>query len=105
MRVLPFLSLLPALAVAQEQTPLVDRVQGWFNKAKSYLPSPTPVAPVEVVTEQIVQKTVTPFTLNNWKSFLEPSSEAQDWFIFVTGGNKTCFGRCERAEKAFNVWK
>lgn len=102
MRVLPFLAVLPALAAAQEQTPLVERVQGWFNKAKSYLPSPTPVAPVEKVTGQIAQKAVTPFNLSNWHSLLEPSSERQEWLVFVTGGNKTCFGRCGRAEKAFN---
>lgn len=105
MRVLPFLAVLPALAAAQEQTPLVERVQGWFNKAKSYLPSPTPVAPVEKVTGQIAQKAVTPFNLSNWHSLLEPSSEPQEWLVFVTGGNKTCFGRCGRAEKAFNVGK
>lgn len=102
MRLSPFVALLPALAAAQEQIPLAERVQGWLNKAKAYIPTATP-APVEKAAEKVVEKTVTPVNGSNWQSILEPSSEAQDWLIFVTGGNKTCFGRCAKAEKAFNV--
>jgi PTH2 family peptidyl-tRNA hydrolase len=110
MRFIQALVILPALAAAQEQVPLADRVQGWFNKAKSYLPTATPVVPtVAKVVEQKVQQqkaatvNVTPFNTSNWQSILEPSSEPQDWLVYVTGGNKTCFGRCENADKAFNV--
>jgi len=79
-------------------------VQGWFNKAKNYLPTATPVVPVEKVVEQKVQeKPVTSVNLTNWQATLEPSGAAQEWLVFVTGGNKTCFGRCDRANKAFNV--
>lgn len=102
MRLSPFVALLPALAAAQNQIPLGERVQGWFNKAKSYIPTTTP-APVEEAAEKVVEKTVTPVNMSNWQSILEPSSEVQEWLIFVTGGNKTCFGRCNKAEKAFNV--
>lgn len=107
MRFIHLLPLLPALAAAQEQVPLADRVQGWFNKAKSYLPTATPVIPaVEKIVEPkkvLHEKTVTHFNLTNYQSILEPSAEPQDWLVFVTGGNKTCFGRCGRAEKSFNV--
>lgn len=108
MRFIPLLTLLPALAVAEEQVPLADRVQGWFNKAKSYLPTATPVIPVaekvaDIPKKVIQEKTVTPFNSTNWQSLLEPASTPQDWLVFVTGGNKTCFGRCGRAEKSFNV--
>jgi PTH2 family peptidyl-tRNA hydrolase len=105
MRFIQLLPILPALAAAQEQAPLADRVQGWFNRAKSYLPTATPVIPaVEKVVEQKVhEKTVTPFNLTNWQSILAPSAKPQDWLVFVTGGNKTCFGRCGQAEKSFNV--
>jgi PTH2 family peptidyl-tRNA hydrolase len=41
--------------------------------------------------------------MSNWQSLLEPSSEPQDWLLYITGGNKTCFGRCGNADKAFNV--
>ncbi|KAL5343719.1 hypothetical protein BJX70DRAFT_120953 [Aspergillus crustosus] len=107
MRFIPLLTLLPALAVAQEQVPLADRVQGWFDKAKSYLPTATPVIPVvEKVIESpkkvIQEKAVTPFNASNWASLLEPVSKPHDWLVFVTGGNKTCFGRCGKAEESFN---
>ena len=96
-------ALLPALALAQEQVPLADRVQGWFNQVKSYVPTAVPVDPIVKLSEKVTEKAVTPLTLNNWESVLAPGLEAEDWLIFVTGGNKTCFGRCDRAEKAFNV--
>ncbi|KAL4982373.1 hypothetical protein BDW68DRAFT_170930 [Aspergillus falconensis] len=107
MRFIPVLALLPALAVAEEQVPLADRVQGWFNKAMSYLPTATPVIPVaqkvaEVPKKVIQEKTVTPFNASNWQSLLEPAADARDWLVFITGGNKTCFGRCGKAEEAFN---
>ncbi|KKK26189.1 hypothetical protein ARAM_000971 [Aspergillus rambellii] len=107
MRFIQLLVLVPALAAAQEQqVPLADRVQGWFNKAKSYLPTATPVIPVvEKVAEPVKvvkEKAVIPFNLTNWEGLLEPSSEPQDWLLFITGGNKTCFGRCAQADKSFN---
>lgn len=96
-----FLFLLSALATAQNQSPLKDRLQGWFDKAKSYIPAASPT-PVETVVEKVVEKTVTPLNLSNWQSVLESSWQAQDWIIFLTGGNKTCFGRCQTAETSFN---
>lgn len=104
MRFLLFLAFLTAFVAAQEQVPLGDRVQGWFNKAKSYIPTATPVVPPQkAAAEKLPEKAVTPFTIDNYQSILEPSSEPQNWLVFVTGGNKTCFGRCDRAEKEFNV--
>lgn len=105
MRLLLFLAFLTVLAAAQEQVPLGDRVQGWLNKAKSYMPTATPVVPPQPVQEpeKLPEKPVTHFNLNNYQSLLEPSATPQDWFVFVTGGNKTCFGMCGRAEKEFNV--
>ncbi|PYI22537.1 PTH2-domain-containing protein [Aspergillus violaceofuscus CBS 115571] len=109
MRLIQVLALAPALALAQEQVPLADRFQGWLDKAKAYLPAATPVVPatveeVQKVVEQkkIQAKPVTQLNLTNWESILEPASDPQDWFVFVTGGNKTCFGRCAQADKSFN---
>ncbi|RAL09745.1 aminoacyl-tRNA hydrolase [Aspergillus homomorphus CBS 101889] len=109
MRLIQVLALAPALAVAQEQVPLADRFQGWLDRAKAYLPTATPVVPaavekVQKVVEQkkIQEKTVTHLNMTNWESMLEPASDTQDWFVFVTGGNKTCFGRCAQADKSFN---
>lgn len=103
MRFTSLVALLPAVALAQEQVPLADRVQGWFNKAKAYVPTAVPAAPIEKLAETVSEKSVTPVTLQNWESILTPGTQEEDWFIFITGGNKTCFGRCDRAEKAFKV--
>lgn len=103
MRFTSLVAFLPALALAQEQVPLADRVQGWLSRFKDYVPSAEPAAPMEKLAEKVTEKRVTPVTMDNWQSILAPGPEAQDWYIFVTGGNKTCFGRCDRAEKAFNV--
>ena len=107
MRFTSLVALLPAVVLAQEQVPLADRVQGWFNKAKAMIPTAVPAEPIvklaEKVSEKVSEKSVTPITLDNWQPILEPSSDAKDWYIYVTGGNKTCFGRCGRADKAFQV--
>lgn len=101
----------------------MDQVQGqvqdWVEKAKSFLPSQQVAAPA---AEQqggeeapaagsapesniVAEKNVVPLTLSNWQSNLVATEEEgpQEWLVFVTGGNKTCFGRCGVAEKAFNV--
>jgi hypothetical protein len=117
MRLSASLLLLPVLVAAQEQVPLADRVQGWLNKAKSLLPSTPPAAPAAATTavQQASKaaappstKDVTTVTGENWRSLLAPvdpktPKNERDWLIFITGGNKTCFSHCERAEKAFNV--
>ena len=46
-------------------------------------------------------------TLNNHKTLLQPGAATahpgiEEWMIFVTGGNKTCYGLCRRAEIAWN---
>ncbi|CAI7571104.1 unnamed protein product [Penicillium palitans] len=102
MRFTSLVTLLPALAMAQEQVPLADRVQGWFNQVKSYVPTAAPVAaPIEKLAEKVTEKSVTHVSLDNWQSILSPGPKAEDWLIYTTGGNKTCFGRCGTADKAF----
>jgi len=46
-------------------------------------------------------------TLENWESVLQASPEAkvkgpEEWMVFVTGGNATCYGMCENATRAWN---
>jgi hypothetical protein len=104
MRFTSLVTVLPALAMAQEQIPLADRVQGWFNQVKSYVPTAAPVAaPMEKLAEKVTEKSVTNVSMDNWKSILTPGPQAEDWLIYTTGGNKTCFGRCGTADKAFKV--
>jgi hypothetical protein len=105
MRLSPVLAFLPAIAAAADQVPLGASVTNWFNKAKSFVSgggaSPGPV--VEKVAEVVANQHITYLNNSNWQSVLSLKSEPQTWFIYVTGGNKTCFGRCERADKEFDV--
>ena len=105
---------LPALAVAEQQIPLLDRVKGFFNQATasvaSVIPSApsVPSAPVEAAAAKAAEAVQYPLTLENWKEVLtvDPTVSApatQEWLIFVTGGNSTCYGFCGPAEKAWNV--
>jgi hypothetical protein len=107
MRTSPLVLALPAL-VAADQIPLMDQVKGWFAKASSTVSSNIPSAsdipnPVTAATGKIAEVNVQRLTLDNHKTLLKSSTPGiEDWMIFVTGGNKTCFGMCGRAEEAFN---
>lgn len=106
---------LPALAVAGEQVPILDKVKGFFNKATAAVSSSIPAVPsnpINAATEKAVSKVAAaiqhPITLENWKEVLtvDPTASpptTQDWLIFITGGNSTCFGMCGNATKAWNV--
>lgn len=114
MRVSSTLVLLPALAAAQNQFPFAEQLQGLIDKAKSFLPAAPPVAvppePAAVPPPAIPKRNikVTSVKQDNWQTLLAPVSadapaEAREWLIYITGGNKTCFGRCGRVDKAWNV--
>ncbi|KAF2141231.1 uncharacterized protein K452DRAFT_228807 [Aplosporella prunicola CBS 121167] len=100
---------LPALAVAQEQVPLADRVKGWFNKAQNYVTESVPAvtAPVDAGAAKVAEVVVEPLTLENWRSVINSSNVAtvdgpEEWMVFLTGGNKTCFGLCGNVTEAWN---
>ena len=97
---------LPAIVVAQEQKPLGENVQAWFEKAKSYIPASV-YSPVTAGAAKVAAENVTPLTKDNWLSVLSPSAEdswkgPETWMVFFSGGNKTCYGRCDGVEKAWN---
>ncbi|KAI9837634.1 MAG: hypothetical protein M1838_004776 [Thelocarpon superellum] len=62
--------------------------------------------PIDDVASKVASKNVVTLGLDNWKSVLTPAaSSSQDpevWWVFVTGGNKTCYGQCDKVEKAWN---
>lgn len=103
---------LTAVVVSEEQAPLMDRMKGWFGKAQSYISTistavPTPSNPVKAATQKILELKVTPLTRESWTTVLSAdiatsSTEPDEWMIFVTGGNKTCDGRCGNATLAWN---
>ncbi|PSN61163.1 hypothetical protein BS50DRAFT_562601 [Corynespora cassiicola Philippines] len=101
---------LPALALAEEQIPLVDKLKGFWNKAKESVSSavPAPSAPVVETSAKAVEYIQHHLTLENWKEVLtvDPAASApttQDWLVYVNGGNTTCFGFCGNATKAWNA--
>ena len=106
---------LPALTIAEQQIPILDRVKGYFNKATAAVSSAipaVPTAPIDDATVKAASKAAAaiqyPITLENWKEVLtvDPTASpptTQDWLIFATGGNSTCFGLCGNATKAWNV--
>lgn len=97
---------LPAITIAEEQVPLGKKAEGWFNKAKSYVPTAVK-SPVSASASKVAAQVITPLTKDNWESELsiKPSNVErgpETWLILITGGNKTCGGRCTRVEEAFN---
>lgn len=109
------LLVLPALGVAAQQVPLLDKIKSYLSQAtaavSSAIPS-TPSSPVEAA-ENKVAASVASFvqhrlTLENWKEVLtvDPTASpptTQDWLIFITGGNSTCFGLCGNVTQAWNA--
>jgi len=64
--------------------------------------------PVQAAEAAIGATQVDVLTLSNWKDVLNgpvkaDSTTPTEWWVFISGGNKTCFGHCEKVEKAFNA--
>ena len=111
------LALLPSLTLSAEQIPLTEKATGWFNKAKSYVPTAAK-APVSSSAAKVAAEIITPITRENWESTLSPTPDSDarrkvqgkgaattgpdTWLVLITGGNKTCHGRCTGVEQAFN---
>jgi len=93
---------LPLLALAEHQESPINglKAQGllYWDKIQSYFPSkPAPI--IEVLA------------IDTWKNILNSSPATstksedavkEDWFLLLTGGNKTCYGLCEGVERSFN---
>lgn len=99
----PLLLALPAIATAQEQKPLGPSL---LDKVKSYIPG-LAQDPVAAGAAKIAAANVTPLTNSNWEEVLAPKSTSpgqgpETWMVFVSGGNKTCYGRCGKVEEAWN---
>jgi len=100
---------LPALALAQEQVPLADKIKGWLNQAQSFVSSAVPSvpSPVDAGAAKVAEHVETSLTLENWQSVLsaDPSATTagpEDFMVYITGGNKTCYGLCGNATEAWN---
>lgn len=118
MRASAVLLALPALSVAQ-QIPLFDQVsaqvRGFFAQASATASSAIPAAPsvesipnpVDAATAKVADVQVPQLTLANHKELIKPGAATaspgiEEWMVYVTGGNATCFGMCKKPEAAFN---
>ena len=105
MRFAPILLLLPALAVAEGQKPLLDIAKGWFEQAKAYIPAAVPsVSPIDAGASVVAANKVEKFNINNYKRKLAPSPDGPtEWMVMVTGKNESCFGGCDTVNLKWNV--
>lgn len=96
-----------SIVLAQDaQIPLKEKAQGWFDKAKSYIPSGTPSIPnpVHAGAAAVAAQKVQNVNIRNYERLLAPKPDGEEeWLIYATGGNKTCFGRCGKVDLAWNV--
>lgn len=122
MRLAPIILSLSSVAVAADQQPLggiADQVKGWFQQAQTFLDKnvpnlvPGPGAqqaaknPIKTATDKATDGLVSHLTLENWKGILKAGAHSkagqpEEWLVYVTGANKTCYGLCDRANTA---WK
>lgn len=99
------LAALPLLAAAEQ-----DASPGgsWGDKARhvvarivSYMPDPSIHHPAPALEAKLGPLKLSTLTLDSWKETLEEApvqahhslpDRPPDWWVLVTGGNKTCFG-------------
>lgn len=92
-------SMLPP-ALAQ----LRDQLLPYYNQLASYIPSPDLHA--QAIAANYASRNVQPLTMSNHRDILEGPDGGdgdQEWTVFVTGGNRTCHGKCGQIERAWNV--
>lgn len=107
MRISTALLALPALTVAQEQIPLLDRVQPYVNQAITFVTSFTGQTSTGG-SQTAPNPRVTELKLANWEGVLRhegqhPAGNIEPWMVYVTGGNKSCLGNCARTDAAWDV--
>lgn len=104
---------LPLLAAAQQESP-IDQIkaqaQYYFDLVSSYIPNPNKAHADEAVhaaAAKVGGRALHVLTLDNWKETIlgsvQPASTTpEEWWVLMTGGNKTCFGHCGQVETSFN---
>lgn len=102
---------LPLLAAAAQQESPLEQVkaqaQYWFDKLQSYIPQASEAHTPPPAAAKVGGRTLKILTLQDWehtiRSSVKPAStKPEEWWVLITGGNKTCFGQCEQVETAFN---
>lgn len=108
------LAALPLLASATQQESPIEQAkaqaQYYFNKFSSYIPNPNKghtINDAHAAAAKAGGKALSILTLGDWKetilgSVKPASSKPEEWWVLVTGGNRTCFGHCDKVEAAYN---
>lgn len=87
--------------------PYIAQAQPYLEKVLSYVPNPSKHDPIGAAEAKAGAMKLDVLTLDNWNSTLygpvtPETTTPVEWWVFITGGNKTCFGHCGKAEAAFN---
>ncbi|KAK4644927.1 hypothetical protein QC763_309260 [Podospora pseudopauciseta] len=109
------LAALGPLSAAAAESPFEQYKAKFQNFLSSFSGSagiPEAADNVQVPIPKPKSKTVEPkkidtLTLANWKDTLYAPVHAEatipeEWLVLITGGNKTCFGRCDKLDTAFS---
>ncbi|KAH8842425.1 hypothetical protein MCOR27_005757 [Pyricularia oryzae] len=113
----PLLLALPVLGVSAEGAyeQYYAKFQNFLGQFGATPPSATPEADKAKSSDastatgsQAPAKPIEVLTLDNWKDLLygpvkSTSTEPEEWWVMITGGNKTCWGRCAMPEAAWNA--
>ncbi|KAF9874506.1 hypothetical protein CkaCkLH20_08069 [Colletotrichum karsti] len=100
---------LPLLAAAAE-SPFEQykaQFQNFLSSFGASAPSASTPENPKAATPEVAEKKLSVLTVDNWKETLyEPvkadATTPEEWWVLITGRNKTCFGHCDKIETAFN---
>ncbi|KAG6167334.1 hypothetical protein E4U51_002981 [Claviceps purpurea] len=102
-------ALSPLLASAQEDSfgQYKAQFQTLMDKVGSYIPNPGTYDAAAALEAKLGSMRLSTLTMENWKETLyEPVAAGAivptEWWVLISGRNKTCFGHCGVIEKAFN---
>ncbi|KAI0181622.1 hypothetical protein GGR52DRAFT_46215 [Hypoxylon sp. FL1284] len=104
------LPLLAAAEVPEYQAQFdnyMGQAQSFLGKFTSKIPHPNKYDPVAAAAAKAGSLNMDILSLNTWKDTLyapvkPESTTPEEWWVLITGGNKTCFGHCGKIEAAFN---
>lgn len=109
-----------ATHISAEQPQPQYPLRNWLSKVSSYIsatgwrnPGDVLEGSKAVTAAAVAARRIVPLTLDNWKSTLvgdaattglsDDAGNVQEWWVLITGGNRTCYGQCGRVEQAWNV--
>jgi len=96
-----------ALEVPEPINQYVAQFSGLVDNLGSYLPNPNRHDAADAAESKTGEKKMSVLTMDNWRETLyapviPASTEPVEWWLFITGGNRSCFGHCHKIEAAWN---